>query len=311
MKTLITVFGFNRPEKLQSVLESLSLCDEASRLPVRIFIDGPRYERDVELVDSSIAVAKDFIKDNWSLDLSARNYGCRGAIPRGLTSISEDYDSVIVLEDDMLLSRSALNYFLDGLSRFANCERVWSICGYGFHSTKLSRENKAYFLPHFHPWGWATWTAKWKTFDLYQDDILSEDMSLSHLKSSFNAFGLSNSMELMDLEQRQLVDCWDVRWHRHIFDQGGLCLYPSRNYINNTGYADGTHGSAINPTRLLIGPKIPLNEELPLWPKEVSVDFEALDLAIRGREAWAQRLIAKGGRVKRTVLKGMKFWPLA
>lgn len=306
MKAVISVFGFNRPEKLESLLGSLLRSDGISSIPVHIFIDGPRDESDVENVDKSCHVARRCLRPNWNLTQSDVNIGCRGSIPKGVTSLSEYYESIIVLEDDMILSKAAINYFLAGLSRFSDHERAWSICGYGFRSDILANYNRSFFLPHFHPWGWATWSKKWKTFSLDQEPISEKIMALRHFRDSFNAFGLSNSTDLLDLEQRRLVDCWDVRWHRHIFDNGGLCLYPSRNYIANTGFDAGTHGSRINPTRLLLGRKHALNEELPSWPEEVIPDFPALDLMTNGREAKVQRFIAKGGRLKRLVFSGAK-----
>lgn len=303
-RVAIAIFAFNRPESLERIIFSLYECPEIDGTSVNIFIDGPRNELEREQVAQTAKVASASRFRNVRIVQSSSNKGLRRSIYDGVSQICEEFGRVIVLEDDLVLSPYALEYFIGGLDRFEKNDRVWSICGYTYEHPRLSKTNRAFFLPFAHPWGWATWARAWRRFEFDQPLVSSQVLGTAEFRRFFDVGGLSRATDLLDLAQRGKVDSWFIRWHWKIFREGGVSLFPSRRFVVNRGVSEGgTHAGTLNPYRLLAGSPDPSGEMPISWPDEITPDFEALSLMRRSRDASVQRFIAWAGRIKRLYLK--------
>ncbi|MGR4862530.1 hypothetical protein [Caulobacter sp. LARHSG274] len=300
MTPAIAIFAYNRPESLRRLLGSLERCSGFSDARVTIFIDGPRAERDVAAVSQTKAVAESVARDHWEIRASTANKGLRRSIYDGVSDVCSRHGHATILEDDLVLSTGALNYFGEALRRYRDEDRVRSVCGYTYEHPKLGQDNRAFFLPFAHPWGWATWDRAWAQYAYDQPTLPEELIGSDSFRRFFNVNGLMDAADLLDLGQRGKVDSWFIRWHQSIFFSGGLSLFPSRRYVANMGVGrGGTHASRLNPYRLLLGAEPPENDQQPAWPARIEPDFLAMDLMRDSRDARAQRLIAKLGRYKR------------
>lgn len=296
----IAIFGFNRPENLRRLFENLRSCAGFSDSKIYVFVDGPRSAVDVPLVEEVRKVVLSYSAVDWILSFSDHNKGCRAAIAEGITKVCHENDRVIVIEDDLRLSSKALDYFNEGLDRYVNDARVWSICGYGFRSKALEQENRAFFMPYAHPWGWATWSRAWLKFDIAQPALDRQLIKSSTFRKLFNIGGLVNATDLLELEMLGKVSCWDVRWYWKIFSSGGVSLFPTQNYVENLGVrSGGTHASGLNPYGLIMQSGFALNESLPIYPNDVSSDYGAIDAMRDGLDARVSRIVAKLGRWRR------------
>ena len=301
----IAVFGFSRPDKLWQLFDSLAKNPEFASANVYVFIDGPRDDADVPLVEACRNLTTQLARPNWKLLFSQDNKGCRQAIYDGVGRVLSENDAAIVLEDDIIVSPVALAYFNEGLEKYRDVPRVWSICGYAYKSGgNLNNENRSYFLPFSHPWGWATWSSRWRQFDLKEPVLTAAELRSSSFRTRFNVSGLIDAASLLDLEQRGLVSCWDIRWYWRVFASGGVSLFPSRGLTNNTGIGGqgGTHSSWFSPYKILAGHPLDLNHNIPEWPLEIAVDYPALDELISGRESRAHRVVARLGKLRREIL---------
>lgn len=65
------------------------------------------------------------------------NYGLSKSIIEGVTQILENYESIIVLEDDMVTSPFFLIYMQDGLDFFKKNDAVISIHGYSYPTKEV------------------------------------------------------------------------------------------------------------------------------------------------------------------------------
>ncbi len=132
-KTPIALFVYNRPEHARLALESLSRCERLDECSLRIYCDGPNGGADAAGVATARAVARE-----WAERLGGEvvqrdtNLGLARSIVTGVTDLCEQYDRVIVLEDDFELSPSFLGYMLDALDRYADETGVYQISGMRF-----------------------------------------------------------------------------------------------------------------------------------------------------------------------------------
>ena len=185
--TAIVVFGYKR--ELTACLDAIK-----TDLPVEIFMDKA-------------------------------NLGLKSAILRGMNWMFEKYDSVIVIEDDVIISPDFIEYMLEGLDFYKDKKDIGSITGW----TPIETEG-VYASGRPASWGWGTWKDRWDKFDpdfrgsLKGFDAWGEDMPVMLKKA------LSGKL-----------DTWDIQWGYFHHINGLKCIHPPHSKVKNIGLNDGTH----------------------------------------------------------------------
>src|SRR5687768_3911355 len=131
MPSAIALFTFNRLSHTQQTIESLKRNELAKQSDLIIFSDGPRHDGDlksVEDVRAYIAAVDGF--RSVSIVHKTSNAGLAKSVINGVTDVLKTYETVIVLEDDMVTSPFFLTFMNQGLSLYADDEDVISIHGY-------------------------------------------------------------------------------------------------------------------------------------------------------------------------------------
>ena len=126
----IIIFAFNRLEPLKRLIASLLENEEAKESDLFVFVDGAREGRtnEKELVENVQKYAKSISGfKSIHYEFSLRNKGLGPSIISGVTRVINQYGRVIVLEDDLVVSKNFLAFINDGL-RLYECEQnVFSI----------------------------------------------------------------------------------------------------------------------------------------------------------------------------------------
>lgn len=272
IQTAIVVFTFNRPTHTKKTLDALRSSSGATDLPLFVFSDGPRSDEDIENCKKVVSAVKEI---EWPSKIvhtiCPSNKGLAKSITDGVSSVLSGYDQVIVLEDDIVLSGSAIQYFSSALSRYRNLPTVGSICGYADSASRLkipaSYPYDAYFLPRFYSWGWATWRDRWNSVDWNIDawtSVGKDKYSLAMLLKT-----IPDLPHMLDDQVSGLVDSWAVRFAFHHFMSGKLSLVPVRSHVNNIGMdGTGTHSRATNRFRNNVA-AVATN---PVFPPMISID---------------------------------------
>jgi len=240
-KAPIAVFIYNRPNHTRRALKSLQCCFGFSESPLYIFCDGPKTEGDND-VQEARNVAKCLIGDHAVLIESAFNQGLANSIVKGVSRLCREYGKVIVIEDDLLVAPSFLNYMNDALELYEYEESVMQVSGHMFSVPKMAGKQEAFFLPFTTSWGWATWKRAWDSFDL---EATGWEQLKTDKKLRFQ-FNLDNSYDYYSMLEKQMtgrIDSWAIRWYWSVFQHDGLVLYPPLSLIENIGFdGTGTHG---------------------------------------------------------------------
>ena len=236
----VAVFAFNRPEKLYSCLQSLEMAHGSEFTSVHVFIDGQRHAQEKSTVDDVESIAR----QEWHfgeirITRSSLNLGLAKSILQGIDYMFEDFETLIVVEDDLEVARNFLTFMNDGLLKYVHAPQVCSIQGYTYPG--LQREHNCFFLRGADCWGWATWKDRW--IDFQRDSkVLQTRISDGNLERSFDLDGSYPYMQMLRDNQSGLNDSWAVRWHASNFIDNKLSLYPSHSLVNNTGDdGNGTH----------------------------------------------------------------------
>jgi glycosyltransferase involved in cell wall biosynthesis len=238
----IVIFTYKRLDTLQKTISSLKSCELSAESDLIIFSDGPKSEKDVEKVQTvrnNITQIGGF--KSITLNLSDQNKGLAKSIIEGVTQVLKTYDSVIVLEDDLLLSDNFLLYMNACLKKYKNNKMCFSISGYSFKMPIPSDyDYDVYFTMRHCSWGWAMWKDRWDEIDWDVKDYEQFSSSLS-LQRSFNKIGSDLASSLKSQQQGE-VNSWAIRCVYFQFKKQTYTVYPTVSKVQNIGFnGDATH----------------------------------------------------------------------
>lgn len=244
----IALFVYNRPSHTRKTLESLALNKIASKSELFIFSDGNKHNAtpaDIKNIEEARKISRE---KKWCRNVhiieAETNKGLSRSIISGVTKMTDDYDKVIVLEDDLIVSPFFLEYMNDALTKYEHIDKVMQICGYMFPIKKGNLKD-TFFLRLSSSWGWGTWKRAWQYFE-NDINILCKRFP-EDSKYRFNLDGAYDYYSFFKLLQEKKVDSWAIRWYASIFLQNGLCLHPSKSLIKNIGHDDsGVHSKKTN-----------------------------------------------------------------
>lgn len=243
-KIPLTIFGFKRPDHLRKVLESTLVMNEFCEVQPHIFIDGPRNPEEMELVSETRKIAEQYALETGGIVSSAAaNNGLSQSIIRGVNSIFEKHDSIIVLEDDLVGAKFFLEYSLSGLRTYSHEKRVSSI--HGYLPNIDSPGNQSFFRRGADCWGWSTWKDRWQSVE-WNSQVLLDELRTRKLVRKLNLNGAYCYSCMLQRQASGSIDSWAIRWHVSMFLQNRLALYPSHSLIENIGFDGSGRHSGIN-----------------------------------------------------------------
>ena len=238
----IIIFAFNRLEPLKATVASVLLNTEAAESDLVVFVDGARPNKDGE--DEKVNAVQEFVKTitgfkSVHYTFSEMNKGLGPSIIAGVTEIINKYGRAIVLEDDLILSQNCLSFMNQGLDKYVNDQKVFSVCGYN-NKVKVPEGYlfDSYFCVRSSSWGWATWADRWNSVDW---DLKDWSRYLS-MKYAFNKWGGSDCFGMLQGWKDGKNKSWAIRFCFAQFLQNKLSLFPIISKINNEGFdGEGTN----------------------------------------------------------------------
>jgi len=242
--TAVAVFAFNRPNHVAQLIDSLRSAHGARDATVFFFSDGPRAhvpadQQKVTAVRRVVAAAvegRDFSRIH--VVEQSRNLGLARSVIMGVSRVLEAFESVIVLEDDLVLAKGALRFMVAGLGRYKADPHAFSVTAYRYGEGGPSA--RIGFAPRFSSWAWGTWRDRWHRVDWDVRDYARFAAS-HHLRASFNRGG-DDLADMLDAQLRGQIDSWAIRMNYAQWKAGGLTLFPARSLVENRGFdGSGVH----------------------------------------------------------------------
>lgn len=238
----IAVFCYNRKDKIESCLNSLVECEMVESTEIFVFSDGAPKDRSLSEVNEVRRFLIQFLSAHKNLHISIikrdENYGLAKSIISGVTQVIKEHGSVIVIEDDLVLSKDFLVYMNNALDFYRDKSRYGSISAYTYPIRQLKRYKKdVYALRKGECWGWATWLDRWENVDWELQDFDSYIIDKKKRKS-FSSLEKGLEEQLI-LQHEKKLDAWAARWCFHLFNNDLLTIYPKNCRAINIGL-DGT-----------------------------------------------------------------------
>jgi len=207
----ITIFGYDRPEHLNNLLESLVKNKESQDSTVYFYIDGKSNTTNIENYQKTIAVVeKDWGFKDKKVIIRDKNFGCRKNIIEGVSEVLKIHKKTIILEDDLVLSENFLDYMNNCLEIYKNKKNIWHINGYSHPKIFYSKSTTALSYTMY-PWGWATWEDRWNIFidGQYHEKNYISEKSASMIKK-FNVSNLYDFENIILKHQQGEGSIWDM-----------------------------------------------------------------------------------------------------
>jgi len=275
----VALFVYRRADILPQVIGALRRCPEFVHSECFIFSDGPRDEAAADEVAKVRSVIQRLALPNVQLIESSENRGLARSIEFGVTKLCAEYGRVIVLEDDLIVSPAALEWFNAALKKYRDERRIFQISGHNFDVPTLREEKCGFFVPMITSWGWATWDRAWTHYSAEGDgwSIIRNDREQ---RRDFDLNGNYPYARMMDRQLAGEIDSWAIRWYLSVYRQKGLALFPPRTLIRNVGTDDAaTHRGLAGRLRQRLGflrEPFPASRS-PSLPEEIAIDKRKFD----------------------------------
>lgn len=282
----IVLFCFNRPAHLQQTIEALQQNMLATESELIIYSDGPRNKSD----ETPVADVRTYIASitgfkHTKIHHSEQNKGLAASVIRGVTEVLNQFEKVIVLEDDMLTAPDFLVFMNEALVAFESRKDVFSVTAYGPPiSFPAHYKEDLYLAPRASSWGWGTWLSKWNKADweVTAFDELEKD------KTKRNQFksGGEDLWPMLVKQQRKVIDSWAIRWTYSQFLNDAYGVYPVHSKIRNIGtdgsgtnftFKTGYYGSEMSDSKIRTDPNIVPDHQVI----QAFADYYKLPLALK------------------------------
>lgn len=295
----IVLFVYNRLEHTMQTVEALKKNELADKSELIIYSDAAKNEESqmsIDLVRKYINTINGF--KSVTIIERDKNFGLSNSIINGVSNILEKYGKIIVLEDDLIVSKYFLNYMNDALNFYQNEEGVWHISGWNYE-IKSKGLDDSFLWRGMNCWGWGTWKSRWIFFEKDVDKIL--DTFSQRDIDMFSFHGYRDFWEQILGNKTGRLDTWAIFWYATIYNNKGLCLNPINSFVKNIGQ-DGS-GTNSMPVGNLNKKNLNIKKNMQ-FPKEIIENSKAIKELYIFFKKQKKSLIVRGiNKISRKIIK--------
>lgn len=225
---------YNRLDETKATINSLIKCELSSISDLYIYSDGPKNSNDyvkvyeVRSFLNSINGFKNIVIYNSDVNL-----GLSKSVISGVDKVIKIHKKVIVLEDDLVLSKDFLVYMNSSLDFYLNNDKVFNVSGYSFNINIPFYNFDNIFTKRPMSWGWATWLNRWDLINWDLDNYSVNDIKA--LKNDFNKGGSDLTKMLIDWKEGR-NNSWAIRYAFNSFILNKLDACPIISKVENIGF---------------------------------------------------------------------------
>lgn len=239
MKTAVLLFTYNRSRHTEYVINALS---HSNKLPEKllVFQDGMKSTEDKKEWNKVNKMIKEIDWCDTEIHVAERNKGLVVSITSGITYAFQEYDAVIVLEDDCVPAVSFINFMEQCFEKYKDNKEVYSVSGYAYPVSLKKDAYDVYGCGRISSWGWGTWKDRWGCFR--KDYELAMKMKQNETASRNLAMWGAGLEEMLVGNIKGICNSWAVFWALNVIAKNGVCINPYEALIKNIGFdGSGTH----------------------------------------------------------------------
>ena len=268
----ICLFVYKRYDTTKLMLESLLACPECADSELYVFMDEARNDSEADDVEKVRALFDNLQGFKAIHPYPARmNKGMARSVIDGVTTVLEKHESIIVLEDDLVVAPDFLTFMNTALEAYRDRSDIWSISGYTPNLKEIEQydKNGVFLVPRAQCWGWATWNDRWETVDWEVSDF----NYLARNKKRRKAFDMGGNdlFRTLEMEHRERIESWAVRWAYAASKQKMWTVNPMLSKVQNiglksstshVGWHDERHNVELLGNKTIIDPNVQPDDKL-------------------------------------------------
>lgn len=298
--TAVLLIGYKRIDFIESRLHELS---KNSRIPIIASIDGSD-----ELTENLIAKSiNDFTVGHPKMDIKLiirkQNLGLARHVTLAISEVLDEYDQVIVVEDDIVLSQSFVNNLLNGFQLMKLNQNIGVVGGFSFFVGDYFNFNSGKWRTsrYFPAWGWGIDRKNWRDYEL---TIPSDFLTLLNQSQTWQS--LSKYRKLMWSYRFKKVASdtpftWDYQMQYMLFRQDLVTLLPTCRISDNEGFGSAASSNTKDERPRWMGEERVFHGVLQTKISKFSSIYEIADAFTIAGDKRAAEIFAKFRKVRSTV----------
>jgi len=190
-----------------------------------------------EIISELLVKNEDFVR----VIKKEMNHGLKTSVINGINQIfAEGHESVITIEDDIVITSNFLNFCEKALDKFPES---FSVAGFSF--PLLSKEKGIFKHIRFNSWGWAITKENWQKINFDANNSEIDDYLANHKKELLKVS--DNFPEFLKFVKSGRIDSWATFASFAALKSGKYTIYPCKPLVKNIGLKDGTHFNKKDP----------------------------------------------------------------
>jgi hypothetical protein len=288
----IAVTVYNRINTFKVCIAALRENPLATLSDLYVISDASSHPKDDKLIDE----IRDFSRGisgfkQVHLIFWEKNIGGFESVVQAEKMILDKHGKIIILEDDVIASKSFLSFLNGGLTNLKENKSIFSISSYcppPAYTEKL--KNKMLIAPLHCPWGYATWKDRYQSVNTRHNPYLAvlNDKSVVSYITRHAPFML----EALRGDYINDTGCADVRISFQMLLKGMKSAYPAVSLSRNIGL-DGS------------GQKMGIN--YGLMKQSVCDDYEVTSWDLVDDQSFQTKLVRNGAEGNRQLMLAMLY----
>jgi len=242
----VILFVYNRPQLLARILDQLCIQTKEVALVI-VYSDAAASSVDYV----SVAQVRKLLGQECRLRMRVierdRNYGCAGNIINGISDVLAEYETAIIVEDDVFPAPAFYESMCVMLEHYGNEKNVFSVSGYPTVLPEALRDwpFDVIMSPRFTCWGWGTWADRWERIGRR---CLDKQIPYETPEDVPSHAGLDLQRAITKIKVRHGF-YWDIPIALFCLKENMLHAISKWYLTNNIGADSGVHGSTSLPSQ--------------------------------------------------------------
>ena len=234
----ICLFTYNRLKETQKTIRALQNNNLAKGSDLYVFSDGWKNDGDkIKVLEVRKFLKKVSGFKSVTIYESKLNKGLANSVISGVSDMFKAFNSIIVLEDDLVTAPNFLDFMNQALLYYKNQPNIISVSGYTMNIDGLKNlESDFYFGCRASSWGWATWKNEWASIDWDVTKFKRFIKSKSDI-ALFNMGG-SDMTKMLKNQMKGKIDSWAIRFCFQQFLDKKACVFPKISKVQSIGFSE-------------------------------------------------------------------------
>ncbi|WP_445454334.1 hypothetical protein [Flavobacterium sp. 25HG05S-40] len=200
----ILVMVYDRLDSLKKCIQSLQCCPESAESLLYISSDAAYKTEDVSKIEAVRSYISTITGFKQVVPITPKeNRGLKGAYDAAIDLIFKEHETIIFLEDDIIVAPDFLKFGNKGLEFYKDDAKIISISGFShsvFFEVEQQLQSEVYFTNRWCPWGFASWKNRMQHVPELSVTQLASDMNDKSFVKKLDKIGI----DLFTAFQRKL-----------------------------------------------------------------------------------------------------------